>query len=42
VRPLIKWLNDNMHPHATVIVDSMRAELVEVVCAFVTEEYLVD
>ena len=27
--PLMEWLRDNMHPHATVIVDSDRAELVE-------------
>ncbi len=27
--PLMEWLRDNMHPHATVIVDSERAELVE-------------
>jgi len=27
--PLMEWLRNNMHPHATVIVDSDRAELVE-------------
>lgn len=29
VRPLIKWLNDNYHPHVTVIVTPTNAELVE-------------
>jgi len=27
--PLMKWLEENCHPHVTVIVDSERAELVE-------------
>lgn len=29
VRPVIKWLNDNMNPHATVIITPTNAELVE-------------
>ena len=29
VMPLMQWLNDNCHPHCTVIVDSERAELME-------------
>ena len=27
--PLMQWLNDNCHPHCTVMVDSERIELVE-------------
>ena len=27
--PLIQWLNDNCHPHCTIIVNSERIELVE-------------
>jgi len=27
--PLMQWLNDNCHPHCTVIVDSERAEFME-------------
>ena len=27
--PLMQWLNNNCHPHCTVIVDSERIELVE-------------
>ena len=27
--PIMQWLNDNCHPHCTVIVDSERIELVE-------------
>lgn len=29
VRPVIKWLNDNYHPHVTVIITPTNAELVE-------------
>lgn len=29
VRPVIKWLNDNMHPHAKVIVHTTGAECLE-------------
>lgn len=28
-RAVIKWLNDNMHPHAKVIITPTSAELVE-------------
>jgi hypothetical protein len=30
--PLMKWLNDNCHPHYSVIVESGVAELVEGHC----------
>ena len=42
VRPLIKFLNDNCHPHVSVIVDNSTAELSEGVCVFRTEEYWLD
>ena len=42
VRPLIKWLNDNCHPHITVIVDCGRAEILEGVTAFTTDDYIKD
>ena len=41
-RPLIKWLNDNCHPHVTIIIDTTRAELLEGVCAFHTNDYIKD
>lgn len=31
-RPIMKWLNDNCHPHVLVIVTPANAELVESVC----------
>jgi hypothetical protein len=39
-RPLMRWLGENCHPHATVIVDSGTAELVEGAAVFNTEEYI--
>lgn len=41
-RPLIKWLNDNCHPHVTVIADCSHAELSEGVNSFRTEDYWKD
>ncbi len=41
-KPLIKFLNENCHPHVTVIVDCTSAELTEGVVMFRTEEYLKD
>lgn len=28
-RPVINWLNDNCHPHTTIIIDNRSAELLE-------------
>lgn len=42
LRPLIKFLNDNYHPHVTVVVDCKRAELFEGLCSFITDDYLKD
>lgn len=28
-KPLLKWLNDNCHPHCRITVDSDTAELIE-------------
>lgn len=40
VKPLIKFLNDNCHPHAVVVVSCTDAELSEGIYNFHTEEYL--
>ena len=32
-RQMIKWLNDNCHPHVTVHIDTTSAELFEGVCS---------
>ena len=41
-KPLIKYLNDNWHPHATIIVSANHAELVTGEMAFSTDEYVKD
>lgn len=40
--PLIKWLNDNIHPHAKVIVECDGAELVEGLLSHPTTEFIKD
>ncbi len=41
-RPLIQWLNENCHPHVSVIIEPTSAELLEGVCAFVARDYVKD
>lgn len=41
-RPLIKWLNENCHPHVNVILCTNRAELMEGICSFITNDYIAD
>lgn len=42
VKPLMKWLSENCHPHTKAIVESNLSELVEGVKSFNTDEFLVD
>jgi hypothetical protein len=42
VDPVIKWLNDNCHPHTSITIDSIRAELSEGVCVHHTTEHVKD
>jgi len=41
-KPLIKWLNENCHPHVKVIIETDRAELLEGVVNIPTEEFIKD
>lgn len=41
-KPLIKWMNENCHPHCTAIVDQTRIELMEGVASNKIEEFLKD
>jgi len=41
-RVLVKWLNDNMHPHSHITVTTTTAELSEGVTAFQTYDYVKD
>jgi ABC-type phosphate/phosphonate transport system substrate-binding protein len=42
VKPLMKWLCENTHPHTTAIVTGNLAELVEGVENVHTNEFIVD
>ncbi len=42
VRPLMKWLAENAHPHTKIIIESNCAEMVEGINCVKTDEYLVD
>ena len=42
VKPLVKWLNENCHPHVTVVVDCGSAELMEGIRRVVIEDYIKD
>lgn len=42
VKPLIKWLAENEHPHHAAIVTSDSAQLLESKLFFPTEEFIKD
>ncbi|WP_275216475.1 hypothetical protein [Citrobacter freundii] len=42
MKPVIKWLNDNANPHASIIVDCTSAELLTGEIGVHTEEFLKD
>lgn len=39
-RPLIHWLNENMNPHAKIIIETTGAELVSGEMAYVTHQFI--
>ena len=41
-KPLIKWMNDNCHPHCTAMVDECGLELVEGIATNGTIEFIKD
>jgi len=41
-RPLMKYLGENHHPHTSVYITNNRAELLEGLEAFGTEDYILD
>lgn len=40
--PLLFWLNENCHPHVSVIIDGTSAELVEGICTSRTDQFVKD
>jgi hypothetical protein len=41
-KPVVKWLNDNCHPHVTVIITPSHVNLLETLFSFPVEEYILD
>ena len=41
-KPLMEFLNENCHPHCSVVVDCGRAELLEGVAAIVDDSFIKD
>lgn len=39
-RPVIEWLNKNCHPHVSVVIEPTRAELLESVASYPTNDYV--
>ena len=42
VEPMIEWLNNNHHPHTTIIIDCDSAELVEGIRCHKTDKFIKD
>lgn len=42
VRPVMKWIAENCHPHTKIIIESNVAELSEGQKILATDEYLID
>ena len=42
VKPVIKWMAENVHPHHTLIITNTHAELLEGQISVQTSEYLND
>lgn len=42
VRPLMRWMAENNHPHTWAIVDSTTAVLTEGVKSYNTDDFIVD
>ena len=42
VKPVMKFLAENHHPHTKILIDSNVAELVEGIKTVVTDEFIVD
>jgi len=41
-RPLIKWLNENCHPHVIAIIEPNRAQLTESINSVPINDYIQD
>lgn len=41
-KKMVKWLNDNANPHASIIITPTSAELLSAEVGFTTEEFIRD
>lgn len=41
-KPLVKWINNNCHPHVKVIVEPAGAELLDGLCSVEIMEFIKD
>lgn len=41
-KPLIKFINDNYHPHCIIVIDSMSAQIFSGEMVITTKEFLND
>ena len=42
VKPVMKWLSENHHPHVHIVIESNTAQLYEGQKVFNTNEFLID
>lgn len=40
VRPVIEYINNNFHPHVKIIIENDRAEIVEGLINYLTDDYI--
>ncbi|BBG58495.1 Uncharacterised protein [Providencia rustigianii] len=42
VKPLMKYMAENFHPHTKIVVDGSSAEVIEVISRTATDEFIKD
>ena len=42
IKAVMKWLNENCHPHTTIIITQTEAELLEGITNVLTNEFIKD
>lgn len=41
-KPLVKWMNDNLHPHTVIIIETNGVQLLEGIIGHPITEFIVD
>lgn len=42
VKPLMRYMADNFHPHTKIVVDGSSAEVIEVISRTTTDQFIKD